>query len=302
MVTSRIKHFEGMTFMVIASLCTSINLLLGKSMLNSMPVEWVVFLRFIIPFILLIWVAIVTGFPKTPEKESFFPMIIRCFCFFLTQYFIFWYLLHGSFLIAAVLTCTTPIFVPIVDKIFYNLHMSLKMWVSVVLSFLGILLILRPGSDGWNAWAFLGLLSGFFSALGQVSFNQVAKRERPQDTAFYLFLVGSFFSFLVVIFTSKSFDWENIIHLIQTGETSWVWMAFGLMTVLVQIFRSKSYACVRKTGSVMPLSYFTIIFSSIFAWILYDQLFSLESFIGLFFVIFGGIILLHRKQEKGANV
>jgi drug/metabolite transporter (DMT)-like permease len=167
---------------------------------------------------------------------------------------------------------------------------------------LGILLILRPGSEGWNAWALLGLLSGFFSALGQVSFNQVAKRERPQDTAFYLFLVGSLFSFLVIAFRFTGSDWVNIIHLVQTGETSWVWLSFGLVTVLVQIFRSKSYACVTKTGSVMPLSYFTIIFSSFIAWILYGQLFSLESFIGVFFVIFGGVILLHRKAEKGANV
>lgn len=270
-------------------------------MLSLMTVAWVVFLRFIIPFILLSWVAIVTGFPKAPEKESIFPMIIRCICFFLTQYFIFWYLEHGSFLIAAVLTCTTPIFVPIVDKIFYKIEMSLKIWMSVGFSFLGILLILRPGSDGWNAWAFLGLLSGFFSALGQISFNQVAKKEKPQDTAFYLFLVGSLFSFIIVLFMSKGADWLNILHLIETGETAWVWLAFGLITVLVQIFRSKSYACVTKTASVIPLSYFTIIFSALIAWFLYDQIFSVESFIGVFLVTFGGFILLHRKPQKEIN-
>jgi drug/metabolite transporter (DMT)-like permease len=290
-----------MLFMVLASLCTSINLLIGKSMLGSMPFEWVVFLRFIIPFILLLWVAIVTGFPKRSEKESIGPMVVRCATFFLTQYLLFWYLEHGSFLIAAVLTCTTPIFVPILDKIFYKIPITFKMWMSVGFSFLGILLILRPGSDGFDAWAIIGLLSGFFSALGQISFNQVAKKQRPQDTAFYLFLIGSIFSFLLVIATSKNLDWVHILHLIQTGEATWIWLSFGLVTVLVQVFRSKSYACVIKTGSVLPLSYFTIIFSSIIAWVLFDQLFSLESVIGVFLVIFGGVILLHRKVEKGIN-
>lgn len=270
-------------------------------MLNSMPFEWVVFLRFLIPFILLLWVATVSGFPKLSEKDSIGAMLVRSVTFFLTQYFIFWYLEHGTFLIAAVLTCTAPIFVPLVDKLFYKIPITFKMWMSVCFSFLGILLILRPGSEGWNVWAILGLLSGFFSALGQISFNQVAKKQRPQDTAFFVFLIGSVFSFLLILATSTTGDWVGMFDLMQVGKTAWVWLAFGLLTLFVQIFRSKSYACVIKTGSVIPLSYFTIIFSSIIAFFLYGELFRVESIIGIFLVIFGGIVLLHRKVEKGIN-
>lgn len=298
MTTSRIQHFKGMSFMILAALCTSINLLLGQSMLYSMSVAWVVLLRFILPLLMLTWVAVVSGFPKLPTRESWWPMLIRCFCFFLTQYFIFWYLKHGSYVIAAVLTCTTPIFVPIADKLFYHVHMSLKMWISVAISFIGILLILRPGGEGWNDWALLGLLSGMFSALGQVSFNQVAKRERPQDTSFYLFLFGSVFSILVVLLLWEESSYDTFIKLFQDRKIDWTWLAFGFVTVLAQLFRSRSYACVNKTGSVTPLSYFTIIFSALIAWVLFDQVFGIISWIGVFLVAFGGFILLHRKSQK----
>ncbi len=300
MTTSRIQHFKGMLFMICAAFCTSINLLLGKSILGSLSVPWVVILRFIVPFFLLFWVAVVSGFPKFPSKDSWRPMLIRCFFFFLTQYFIFWYLLHGSYVIASVLTCTTPIFVPIVDRFFYNHHMSYKMWISVVFSFLGILLILQPGGEIWNNWALLGLLSGFFSALGQVSFNQVAKKERPQDTAFYLFLFGSIFAIIITFFVSNQSGYELFKKLLEERSIDWTWLAFGFITVMAQLFRSKSYACVNKTGSVAPLSYFTIIFSALFSWYFFDQVFGFISWAGVLLVAVGGFILLHRnKVQKG---
>lgn len=270
-------------------------------MLISLPVSWVVLLRFIIPLFLMVLVAIVTEFPKFPAKESWIPMLIRCLCFFLTQYFIFLYLYHGSFVIAAVLTCTTPIFVPILDHFFYHMHMSLKMWVSIIISFIGILIVLHPDVADWNAWALLGLLSGMFSALGQISFNQIAKREKPQDTAFYLFLFGSLFSIILTAFISGEEGWDRFNHLIQNGDIILSWILFGLLTIFVQVFRSRAYASVNKTGSIMPLSYFTIVFSTIIAWVAFDQILSSLSWLGIALIIIGGVILLHRKRQPGVG-
>lgn len=280
--------------MILASVCVSVNLLLGQTMLTEISVAWVVFLRFIIPLALMIWACIVSGFPAFPAKESWIPMIVRCVCFFLTQYFIFWYLLHGSFVIAAVLTCTAPIFVPIADWIVYRHSMSWKMWVSVIISFSGILLILHPGTDNWNNWIFLGLLSGMFSALGQISFNKVAKKERPQDTAFYLFLFGSVLSLIVMLTLFHSDQWASFIKAGQKSAMIMAWLAFGVLTILVQLLRSRAYSYVNKTASVMPLSYFSIIFSAFLAWILHGEVLSIISWIGIFLVILGGVILLHR--------
>jgi drug/metabolite transporter (DMT)-like permease len=298
MNTTRIQHFEAMVYMVLVSFCASINFLLGKNMLALLNPAWVVMLRFLLPLFFMIWVAIVTKFPKRPEKSSFRPLIIRCFCFFLTQYFLFWYLSHGSYVLAAVLSCTAPIFIPFADWLIYKLHMSIKMWISLAISFIGIVLILDPGSQDWNSWAFLGLLSGFFSALGQVSFNQIAKNEDPKDTAFFLFLVGSIFSLCVVWITSNESEWLKVYDMLDDGKVVLTWVTFAAVTVLAQVFRSKSYSLVNKTASVAPLSYFTIIFSAFFAWYYYNSELTLRAWFGVFLVILGGIILLHRKSQK----
>jgi drug/metabolite transporter (DMT)-like permease len=267
-------------------------------MLASLNPAWVVMLRFLLPLFFMIWVAVITKFPKTPSKSSFRPLIIRCFCFFLTQYFLFWYLFHGSYVLAAVLSCTAPIFIPFADWLIYKLHMTFKMWISLIISFLGIIFILDPGGQDWNSWAFLGLLSGFFSALGQVSFNQIAKNEDPKDTAFFLFLIGSIFSLVVVWITSDKAEWVKVYDLLDNGKVVLTWVTFGALTVLAQVFRSKSYSLINKTASVAPLSYFTIIFSAFFSWYYFDLELTLRAWLGVFLVILGGIILLHRKSQK----
>jgi drug/metabolite transporter (DMT)-like permease len=262
-----------------------------------MSVPFVVLLRFLVPMLLMLWVAIVCGFPKFPGKESLYPMLIRCICFFLTQYCILWYLMHGSYVIAAVLSCTTPIFVPIADSLLYRMEMSLKMWISVFISFLGILLILRPDTSGWNMWAFLGLLSGIFGALGHVSFNQVAKREKPQDTCFYLFLFGSILSLMVECALWDNNQWVIFSDWIQKPSRIADLLLFGVVAVLAQLFRSRSYSYVKKTGSVTPLLYFTILFSALLSWLLFGEVLSPLSWIGIILVIGGGFVLLHRKKQ-----
>ena len=284
--------------MILASLCASINFLLAKNMLGALSTPWVVLLRFLLPLFFMIWVAIITKFPKFPQKSTVRPLLIRCVCFFLTQYFLFWYLAHGTYVLAAVLSCTAPIFTPLADWLIYKLRMTIKMWISLAISFLGILCILRPGGLEVDSWAFLGLLSGFFGALGQISFNQVAKNEDPKDTAFFLFFIGTLVSIFVVWITSDKAEIVNVFNLLDDGKVVLTWVLFGALTVLAQVFRSKSYALVNKTASVAPLSYFTIIFSAFFAWYFFGTNLSLSVWFGILLVILGGLVLLHRKRAK----
>lgn len=76
---------------------------------------------------------------------------------------------------ATLLFNSTPLFIPIIALLFLRAKISLKVWISIVIGFVGVVLILHPRGDLFQWGDLYGLLSGIALAIAFIFIQLLSK-------------------------------------------------------------------------------------------------------------------------------
>lgn len=95
-----------------------------------------------------------------------------------------------SLSVAAVAVYTGPIWIALLSAALIGEPVSLRQWGGVLLGFLGVIAILKPGTDTFSWFTLLPLLAAFLYALAMILTRSKCREEPPLTLA--LVLHGSF--------------------------------------------------------------------------------------------------------------
>ena len=110
----------------------------------------------------------------------------------------FWGLSRIPFVDALTLTFTAPLMTTALSAIFLRDHVGWRRWLAVGGGFIGVLVILRPGS-GLVSWAALAVLAGaFFYACLAITARHLSRTENSYSMSLYV-LIGPVFVALAAI-------------------------------------------------------------------------------------------------------
>lgn len=286
------NYFHAIALMLISSLCITLNGLVGKTLLISYALPLVMFLRYLFPTLISLWLAIVDRWP-TFEKKYLIHYAIRSLFGLLSQYAWFFYLIHGSILDATLLLMTSPLFVPILLRLLQKTPIQHEQWFSIVIGFIGVGFILKPNQQILNFYALIGLCSGLFNALSQVYYHKIVKSIQVKNANLYMYSFSSIFALIPLIFY-----WHDLINFshdfsaTSTQANLFLFVCLAFIGMTSKTFRGKAYKKVDKASRLTPFLYMSIIFATIFDWIAYHQLPDLLSVIGALFILISGLIFI----------
>lgn len=86
---------------------------------------------------------------------------------------------HVALSVAAAAYYTIPLFITLFAALFIGDRIGAKGWIAVSLGFCGVLLILRPQADDFNAYALLPIVSAILYALAMIITRTKCKSESP---------------------------------------------------------------------------------------------------------------------------
>ncbi len=291
------EFHKGVFYMLLSSVGLSFFTLFAKFGTENTAYFLLIFLRFSVPFLLLLpfllW--------KTKIKElvnitQWKPQILRVIALLVYQYSIFYYLIHTTLLDATVLQNTSPLFIPILERIFYKHHYTLRVWLSILVSFAGVLCILQPTSHIFASLSIAGLLAPLGQASSQVLYAHQSRNESQRTTLFYLFLFSSILTGIIYLFSGEFIYFSDSLK----SYTAFAWLnivAMGAMSICNQAFRGIAYRF-GKPSALIPFLYFSLIFSGIFDWLIFHHLPNLLSLLGAILVCVGGIMQLYKSRIK----
>lgn len=162
-----------------------------------------------------------------------------------------------------------------------------RRWAGVILGLVGILVIAKPTGD-INAFGVLVALSGaFFTALVGISVRRLGSTEPEMRTVFYFFTLSTIIAacFLPWYWTMPTF--ETLVYLVGSG----------LAGTLGQILMTKAYA-EAPAGFLSPFNYLSIVYSTFFGWLLWDEWPHEAVFIGSAIVIAAGFLTLYLEKTR----
>lgn len=295
---------KGILYMLFSAVGLSFFGLFVKLGTASLSFFFLTFLRFLIPLILILpYVLWKVGIPKFSQLGNFRLQVGRVGCILIYQYGIFYYLTKATLLDATVLQNTAPLFIPVIERIFMGHSIKKGSILGMIISFIGVLFILRPDEGIISRASIIGLIAAVGQAGSQVFYGMQSRAEKHETNLFYLFFFSSIVSFsLFFLFAffhqGIGFEIDSLIHVDQ--KFYWYLVALGIASISNQSFRGVAYRHARP-GTLAPTLYFSVIASGLLDWAVFNNLPDRWVSIGALLVILGGTIPYIQRKVKEQN-
>lgn len=225
---------------------------------------------------------------KIPVTTKHFGMhIFRAVAAFAGQFSLFFALRHVPIVSTMLLSMTYPLFIPILGAIFFRQKADIKNWLAIIIGFIGITLVLKPGVEIFNPIALFALASGFCSALSFLGIHELGKHDTPHTIMFYYFLLTFFLSSALVLFNWQAPDYHAFLLLLLIGIVGTLGQECSIRALINA-----------PPKIVAPLMYLVIPFSTILSWIIWHQFPDLFSWLGIILVSLGSITAMLQEEQK----
>ncbi|WP_348945001.1 DMT family transporter [Chitinibacter sp. FCG-7] len=190
---------------------------------------------------------------------------------------------HLPLATAVTLNYTSPIFFVLLVTMRQRQWPQSSQILSVLLGFVGVLFLLRPtlNGDQWLA-GILGLGSGMLASVAYLNVSELGKAGEPEwRTVFYFSLVSTLGAGAWMLLQTPA------LHRPSVGEWLIV-LGMGVAATLAQLCMTRAY---RKGRSlvVVSLAYLTVLFSTLFSFLLWQERISPLAILGMLLIAVAGI-------------
>lgn len=194
---------------------------------------------------------------------------------------------------AVLLSNSAPLWIPFVIWIWFKKKVPAYVWLSLIVGFLGLVFVLKPGVQIIDTASFYALLSGIFLSVSMVCIRQLGKTEPSSRVLFYYFLLGTVISFPLAIKEISLAIHPPVLYFLLAAA-----IFFYLVQVCINIGFKKG-----KASTLSPLAYTVVLFSAILDRIFWNKVPDSWSLIGMILIIGAGIASVYfEKKYEGKFV
>ena len=184
---------------------------------------------------------------------------------------------------------TGPIVTMTMSALILREVITVRQWLIVVLGFVGICIIVKPGFASFNPWMLIPLFGTVLWGLYQVLTRLVSQYDGAERTTLFTGTIG-----FVILCIILPFYWLPV-------DISWL-LKFSVLAILGVAGHStliKALA-IAPASLLQPFSYVNIVWAVLFGWLFFNTIPEITTFIGSAIIIFSGIYVIKLKQKEAA--
>src|SRR5262245_10624173 len=207
---------------------------------------------------------------------------------------------------AVALSFAAPLFITVLSVFFLGERVGPRRWAAVVIGFLGVVTIVRPGTDLFDWAALLPITSSFLYAAAMILTRRIGGNETAPAMSTWgnvVFLLGALT--LSAVFGSGSPEGEShrSIAFLLRGWANPSLVDFVLMsscgviaavavTLLTEAYR------VAEANVVAPFEYAALIWSVLYGWVFWREWPDAVGWFGILIIVGAGTYVFYREQVK----
>ncbi|MFS2155733.1 DMT family transporter [Pseudomonas sp. Pseusp122] len=278
-------HVIGMWLMACVGLVFASHDSISKILIFSLPVIFVAWVRYCIHTLLVTGMIISSKGPRVFHTKRPWLHLLRAFCLLGDSLTFMFGLTHVPIAESTALVFLAPAFVTILSPLLFGIKASRYQWLSVIVGFTGVLIIINPASDAFSLWMLFPLASAFFFAVYQLLTQLAGETDSPSVCSFY---VGIFCTLIMSVVVP--FYWA-------TPDTrQWILLGvLGSLGLAAHFLLAKSY-CYASSTVLAPLGYLQIIFATIYGVLLFNGYPVLSSLLGIGLIFISGLLVYGRRS------
>ena len=282
---------RGVIAMSVGMVCFVINDTLVKFVSHSLPASQLIFLRGLMAVLGLLLLA------KVLDKQAFNRewqhhltqrwVLARSLLDGLASLVYLSALFHMPLGNATAINMSTPLLIALFSGLLMGVHISLRNWMIIGLGFVGVILVVQPQAEGFNAWAWVALAGTCLHALRDLSVRFI-----PPTVPSMVITMGTALSATVLAgIWSLAHEWVDL--------SAFTW----LMVASASVFLSSGYFFLIKATRVAdmsviaPFRYMGLLTAVIVGFVIWGDVPNLLAWCGMWILVSAGLLMLKLNRQ-----
>ena len=248
-----------------------------KALSSDLPFEVIVFFRNLFGLIVIsTWMLSDNRFRL--RTDIFHFHLLRALMGTSAMYCFFYALSQLHLAEGLLLKMTAPFFIPLIAYFWLRETATRMSLLAIPVGFAGVYIIINPHGEYCSA-ALIGVLGGFLAAIAKVTVRRLGQTEPTLRIVFYFALIGTLISAVPL-----GWSWQ----MPHTGD--WLLLiTMGLVGTLGQTLLTRGYS-VARTTTVAPFTYFSIVYGSVYGYLLWGEILDMAFILGALLIIVAGLL------------
>jgi drug/metabolite transporter (DMT)-like permease len=190
---------------------------------------------------------------------------------------------------ATAINMSTPLLIALLSGLLMGVHVSARNWLIIGLGFVGVLMVVQPQADGFNAWAWVALAGTVLHALRDLSMRFIAPEVPSTVITVGTALAATVLSGVWSIFT----PWQAV------SATHWGMMAAAAVFLSCGYFFLIKATRMADMSVVAPFRYIGLLTAVLAGYVIWDDMPNPLAWCGMLLLVGAGILMLrlHRQPD-----
>ena len=197
----------------------------------------------------------------------------------------FWALQYLQLAETGAMQFSVPILIALLSSWWLGERLDAKRWLAIAVGFAGVLIIIRPGSQGFHPAILLSALNAALYALFNIMTRYLASSENPATTQMTSAVVAT-----LILTPVALWQWQQPTTVLEWFVMALAGLCGGIGHYFVAV--AHRYASAAVLG---PFLYQQILYMTVLGWLVFDQVPDFAVVIGAMVVVASGLYLLWRE-------
>ena len=280
------RSLTGILMMCAGVACLSINDAIAKALTAGYPPVQILFLRNLIALPVALLIAFRMGGSAALRSHRPAAHLVRGLLWLCAATLFFTGLRYLRLAEATTLVFAAPVFITALSALLLKEHVGWRRWSAVLVGFLGVLVVVRPGSAAFQPASLFPVATALFYAALMISARWVDPRESVWTLMLYLVAAGALLSGFISPFVWTAVRLEDL------------WLFFGIaifgtagITMMTQAFRFAPAAV------VAPFDYTALLWATMLGWLIWGEVPDFATYLGAGIIILSGLFIVFRERQ-----
>ena len=240
--------------------------------------------------------------------KTYYPLLttVRVICFFFGFSFFYISLTYMSLAMANALFFSSPFFISILAIVFLGEKVGIRRWLAIIVGFLGVYIVLNPNFENFDYTKLAPVACALFYAISMTITKITSDKDSVYSQMFHLYIGAIGISIIFFIFTGKgqfnTFSDPTLQFILREWFTnptySWPFIIImGLVASLSFYFVFSAYS-IASPSVVSLFEYSLIIWAIIIGYLLFNDIPTARTFIGVALIIGAGVYIYIREKAR----
>ena len=203
-----------------------------------------------------------------------------------------------------------PVLITALSVVMLGEKVGLYRWFAVLIGLIGVMIMIRPKGDVFNAAALLPLIAALAYALVHMMTRKMGKTEKASAMAFYIQLNFVVVSSVIGLVCgdgkwadpfSPTLDFLFRAWVIPSWQHLLIMFGIGLLTGLGAYFISQGYR-ICEAGAAAPFEYVALPMAIFWSISFFGEWPDPISWLGILFIAGAGLFIFYQESKRGSEI